>query len=723
MKRLEKLMVPWLLVVMACPTALLAGTTGKIAGTITDKTTGEPLPGVNVLVMGTSLGASTDLNGQYTILEVLPGTYRLQVSMIGYKKVIVEDVVVHIDQTARIDVALETEAVQANEVIVTAQQRLIKPDVATSVTSYTGNQAQQLPTVSVVSVLGLQAGVQGGWGGPLGGSSAPGYYYQNYQTGTVQVGGGISIRGSGGDQILFNVDGATLRDPRNDEPDTRIAMSDVKEISVERGGFNAEYGQVRGGIVNVVTREGDKSSYSGRFQVRLAPPQPKYWLAPGAYDIDNPMSFVLRPFFDPTVCWTGTTNGNWDQFTQEEYPKFEGWDAVAQAMNANGYNLTPAACQKAFEYETRKQQITNQPDYDIDAGLGGPVPIVSDALGNLRFFGSYRSNQSVLIWPLSRPDYSDYDGTFQVNSDISPTMKLQLNGLYGETFTERQNWDTGLGAYFYPQSPSDVAGVLGAPGQPSDLFSYFSNYCFSLTDIWHRNLTAKFSHTLNANTYYEVLLQNYTVHYNTAPGALRNTSDSVEVVPGFYEDSNPFGYMLSNSFANVIINGGSFWSMTRDHSYVSSSSITADLTSQVNFENMVKTGIEFDYDDLHFDYGIINSQLGQNVYSAHTLLDVFPYRGAAYVQDKLETNEFAMNAGLRLDLSDENSHWWDVDPFSTTGTVSFEPPDSATLANAQIATTPPKMQLIESSSFNLASDFGECKTVFQLWMVQRTAAV
>jgi outer membrane receptor protein involved in Fe transport len=689
-----------------------SGTTGKIAGTITDKSSGELLPGVNVLVIGTSLGTSTDLNGQYTILEVPPGTYRLQVSMIGYKKVIVEDVFVHIDQTSRVDVALETEAVQASEVVVTAQHPLIKPDVATSVSSYSAQQIEQLPTVDVVSVLGLQAGVQGGWSGPLGGANAPSYYTQNYQTGAVQVGGGITIRGSGGDQILFNVDGVTLRDPRNDEPDTRIAMSDVKEISVERGGFNAEYGQVRGGIVNVITREGDISSYSGRFQIRLAPPQPKYWLAPGAYDIDNPMSFALRPFFDPAVCWTGTSNGNWNQFTQEEYPSFEGWDAVAQAVNANGYNLTPAACQRAFEYETRKQQITNQPDYDIDGGLGGPVPLVSSALGNLRFFASYRSNQSVLIWPLSRPDYNDYDGTFQLNSDISPTMKLQFNGLYGETFTERQNWDTGLGAYFYPQSPSDVATVLGAPAIPSDLFDYFSNYCFSLTDIWHRDLSAKFTNTLSANTYYEVLLQNYTVHYNTGPGGMRDTSALFEIVPGFYEDSNPFGYMPNNNFNNVIINGGSFWSMTRDHSFVSTSSITADLTSQINFENLVKVGLEFDYNDLHFDYGLINSQLGQNVYSSRTQLDVFPYQGAAYVQDKLETKEFTMNAGLRLDLSDANFHWWDVDPFSSTGSIFFNPPDSATLANTPYLTTPPKMQLDLSPRLGISHPISENAKLF-----------
>ena len=168
MKRFLKAIPVVLFLIFVLADAGWAGTTGKIAGTIKDKTTGEALPGVNIVVMGTALGASTDLNGQYTILEVLPGTYKLQVSMIGYRKVEVEGVVVHTDQTARVDVALETEAVQATEVVVTASHPLIKPDVATSVASYTSQQIEQVPAVNAVSVLGLQAGIQGGFSGPLG---------------------------------------------------------------------------------------------------------------------------------------------------------------------------------------------------------------------------------------------------------------------------------------------------------------------------------------------------------------------------------------------------------------------------------------------------------------------------------------------------------------------------------------------------------------------------
>ncbi len=704
MRQLSKLAALIELLIISFPFIVLSGTTGKISGTISDMATKEPLPGANIIVVGTAFGAATDLDGHYTILEVPPGYYKVQISFIGYRKTTVENVRVYIDQTAHVDAPLEAEAVQANEVIVMAERHLIRPDVATSTVSVSADQAQQLPAVNVISALGLQAGVQGGWGGPLGGASAPTYYGQNYQTGSVQVGGGLSIRGGGGDQILFNVDGATLRDPRNNEPETRLAMSDVKEVSVERGGFNAEYGQVRSGIVNVVTREGNTVNYAGRFQLRLAPPQPKYWLAPGAYDLNNPMSYALRPFFDPAVCWTGTTNGNWDDFTRHEYPSFQGWDKVSQQLNANGYNLTPAGAQRAFEYEIRKKEINSQPDYDIDAGFGGPVPFVSSSLGNLRFYASYRSDKSMLVFPLSRPDYRDYDGTFQLNSDITPTIKLQLNALYGETFTERQNWD-GLGGYFYPQSAADVANVASSIGSPVDLITLWSDYIFSLTDIWHRNLSAKLTQTLNANSYYEVLVQNYTVNYNTGPGALRDTSaNKVEVVPGFYEDSNPFGYWPYND-VGVLVDGSSFIAKARDHSIVTTTTVKGDVTSQVNFENLVKAGVEFDYNDLNFDYGIINTQEGPNVYSSHTLMHVFPYRGDAYLQDKLETKEFTMNVGLRLDLSDANFHWWDINPFDNSFFQNYD-------TTKQFPTTPAKMQVDLSPRLGISHPISENAKLF-----------
>jgi len=109
MKQLIQMISLILLLTIVSVSSLWSGTTGKLAGTITDKANGDALPGVNIIIVGTNLGAATDANGNYTILEIPPGTYDVQISYIGYRKVTVNEVRVFIDQTARIDIALEEE--------------------------------------------------------------------------------------------------------------------------------------------------------------------------------------------------------------------------------------------------------------------------------------------------------------------------------------------------------------------------------------------------------------------------------------------------------------------------------------------------------------------------------------------------------------------------------------------------------------------------------------
>jgi hypothetical protein len=92
---------------------------------------------------------------------------------------------------------------------------------------------------------------------------------ENYASGKVSVQGDLTIRGGEGDNILFMVDGITMRDPRNNEPLAKIPLSPVEEISVVPNGFNAEYGQVQSSIVHVITREGGKQGYSGIFKYTM----------------------------------------------------------------------------------------------------------------------------------------------------------------------------------------------------------------------------------------------------------------------------------------------------------------------------------------------------------------------------------------------------------------------------------------------------------------------
>jgi outer membrane receptor protein involved in Fe transport len=665
MRQLIRVIVPILLLAIACTCPLWSGTTGKIDGRIIDKTNSEPLIGANVVVVGTSLGATTDLDGQYTILNVPPGVYSVQVSFIGYKKITVNDVRVFIDQTARVDIIMDAQVIEMGETVILAERKLIKTDVATSGASVSDQEIEALPVSNVVSAIGLQAGIRGGWAGTPGYAAQPQSYSQNYQRGNIGV-NGPSIRGGSGDNVLYMVDGVTQRDPRNNEPTTSIALSAVKEIAVERGGFNAEYGQVRSGLINVVTKEGSKHGYYGSFQGKISPAGPKFGTYPGILDVNDPYSWALRPYFDPAVCWTGTDNGAWNEYIKKQYPTFSGWNTVSKQLMTDSdptNDLTPVGAQRAFEYLTRKSQVKNKPDYDIDAGFGGPVPFVSEKLGDLRFFASYRSNDEVLLYPLARPDYTSYDGSIQVNSDITSSMKLRFSALFGKQYTQRWSWDA-AGTYSYVHWPNDFINA-GTPG-----FTLYSDYNLSISDIGYQSYSAKFTHAISPRTYYEISIDNYRRDYFTRPVASRDTSDRTEVLPGFSMGDFPFGYWtVATRDLDFLLIGTMHAAKARDNSVVSATTVKADFSSQINFKNLVKTGVEVVLNDLNLDYG----RKSTDNWDFHTLLHVYPVRASAYLQDKLETEGFTLNAGLRVDYSDPKIDWVTVDPNSVYYTSLYDP--------------------------------------------------
>ncbi len=85
---------------------LLTSSSGIIHGRVTDSSTGEPLCGATVMIVGTAMGAMTDRFGMYTITDVTEGTYALQVRMVGIGEVTVEGVEVVPDVAAEQDFQL-----------------------------------------------------------------------------------------------------------------------------------------------------------------------------------------------------------------------------------------------------------------------------------------------------------------------------------------------------------------------------------------------------------------------------------------------------------------------------------------------------------------------------------------------------------------------------------------------------------------------------------------
>lgn len=623
---------------------LMGGVTGKIAGTVTDSETGEPLVGANVIVEETDFGAATDLNGYFVILNVPPGEYTVRASMIGFADYAIQDVRVEIDLTTTLDFAMSSEVLAGQEVLVTAERRMIKQDVAASQKSITSSRIGELPFVGITEVLGLEAGI------------------------TSDLG----IRGSGRDQALFMVDGVVLRDERDNNPITQIPLSAVSEISVQTGGFGAEYHNVRSGVVNVVTKEGHPEYYSGTISVKRSPPGPKHFgISP--YDRN---AFWLRPYLDDDVAWTGTTNGAWDLYEQRQYPSFEGWNAVSERTLQDDdptNDLSPAAAQRLFRWQHRKEGDIREPDYNIDAGFGGPVPVLGKSLGNLRFYMSTRAVKEMYLIPTNRDALRDDTWMIKLSSDLSSSTKLTLVGLYGKTLaTSFTGFGREPGGTSYFRYDWEIASTVDRIGHTLSWRLYTNDY-WARTTIFTNIFSARLTRILNPRTYYEVFVERVEKNYRTGPGRPRSR-EVTELFPGYFMDEAPFGYEKFPVFAigDGMGMGGSV-STSRDTSRFTTWKAKFNLFSQINQQHQLSSGFEFVYDRFDLSFGAINWALPEG--NTWTEFSRSPLRATLFAQDKLETKGFIGILGLNLEYIDPNGEWYVVEPYDTDFLSSAYSPD------------------------------------------------
>ncbi|MBZ0180478.1 MAG: TonB-dependent receptor [Melioribacteraceae bacterium] len=208
--------------------------TGKIAGRIVDGSTGEPLPLVNVIVQETSLGAATDLDGYYSILNIGPGTYSIKASAIGYNSVTVENVRVSIDLTSEVDFQLyETSLELGQEIVIIAEKPLVTKDLTASTALIGADEIQALPITEFQEVLQLQAGVVGG-----------------------------NVRGGRSGEVVYAIDGVPVTDVYDGSTVVDVNASAIQELQFISGAFNAEYGRALSAYVNLATKEG-QSKFTG----------------------------------------------------------------------------------------------------------------------------------------------------------------------------------------------------------------------------------------------------------------------------------------------------------------------------------------------------------------------------------------------------------------------------------------------------------------------------
>ena len=649
-----------LLLMLLIPITDVLAQTGKIAGTVRDAETGEVLPGVNVVIDGTTQGAVTDLEGFYTILNIRPGTYALRVSFVGYAVQVINDVKVNTNLTSEVTVELQEQRVGLEEMVVTAARPIVQRDVSASIANISAEDIENLPATDVQRVVGLQAGFERG----------------------------LVIRGEGGDQVQFQVDGQSMASGRDNAPFVGVSFTNVQEVQVQTGGFNAEYGNVRSGLVNIITKDPSRTRYTvdviGRFSgasERTMGGVDIFGDEVNGYESRNGsgvfQSYHLRPLFDPDVAFVGTANGTWEDWMQAEYDSFDGWNNLATSYNeTNGTNVSPQDLQQAhLDHYMRKSLEVDVPDYEFDGTITGPVPGLSKLLGDLRFVASYRQTQSAYAVPQERTSFDERTIQGKLISNIGQGMKLELNTLYAtqDGINRSENGAPNLVVADLPAYPwtggSTVINDVG--DDPGEIYA---NIPYHLMDVDRFSIGAHFTHTLNQNTFYEVRLQSVGTDYFTrASGSTRSTDRTFSYANGAINlTEEPFGFTAIDFYGELGTGWrtAGHWGSGYDNSQVQRFSGRFDLTSQVNRYALFKAGVEYINTNYDVDFGeddIAHPHNGDPKWR----YDRTPQQAAAYAQTKLEFGGMVANLGLRMDYFHASGDWFTFTPFDRAFSAQF----------------------------------------------------
>jgi hypothetical protein len=577
-----------------------AGSTGKISGKVTDTKTKEPLVGVNVLLVGTRQGAATDVQGDFFIANIPPGTYAVKASQVGYKDVLVNDVLVRIDATTELNISMNQTVLQVGqEVVVTAQRPVIQTDNTATRVFLEPAEIINRPAVTVQEIVSTLPSV-------------------NIDNGVMSVRGGLL------NEVAFLVDGARARNPLNQEAFTNINLSSIQEMEVITGSYNAEYGEARSGVFNVITKEGGEH-YSFYSDLRYTPAGVKHW-GPSLYDPNTPL------------YWENTHARH-----------LQWWiDHPDQWVDPNGISgndprsiWTP---EQAYQnYLETHRPLTNYdriPGYQAELSLGGPLPLLDRAT----FFisGKY-SVQPPLMGNAFATRGRYFDGSAKVSYQLDPKTKVLLSGFVGNT---NDSWGYGDVPNFSWAADYGISGRYA--------YYDYSGLPKSETD----GETFKLTRVVDNATMYEFKLSRVFAARSTdvLPGdpigwdATSPTFDNLRATVPVYDSSgNIISYKDAPGGYQNIIGYHTLGYYYRYNDKNTDWTLTGYYQSQVNKYWQLKSGAEFTYYNLnHFNQAKPPDRVDQNVYN--------PYQGAVYEENKLEFSGFIMNLGLRFDIYNPNDY-------------------------------------------------------------------
>jgi hypothetical protein len=493
---------------------LYAGTTGKIRGVAVDRDSGAPLPGVNVSLVGTSLGASAGLDGEFFILQVPPGTYTVRASMIGRQTVIIENVVVKVDLTTPLRIRMVDEAIALDkEVTVYAEAPVIQKDVTASIQNIGIAEFERIPIRDTKQGLMVQAGV---FFDPIpvaGGLGSAGKGENRY-----------SVRGGSQDEVKWFIDGARVSNLLLGRADwggsfTNVPMPAIQEVQVMTGGFTAEYSEAQSGVVSIVTREGGEQ-FHGSAEV-IYGLSGQHHFGNYLYDPRTEKEFVEHTLADGSLdpaWWTSQRQAQ--LYDYRKIPDYTGTFSLDGPL----FRLQGAPLHFFTALQLRKQA------YAL------PHPRDSRDMQNAMFNLSY--NPKSIKMKLTGFYNHDAHSTLQENGDFTNQAKYyrgwgslldtytwMLNYGFTQVLSERLFYELKLGTYWsqFKEKPSEYS-LVGASQKPTlwgfhrydgyenEPFDHYSPALYNNILTGDLSLTGNVNWQLDANN---LLKSGFELRYNT----------------------------------------------------------------------------------------------------------------------------------------------------------------------------------------------------------------
>jgi len=610
---------------------------GKIAGRIVDKSTGEPMAGVNVIIEGTHLGTASDTDGFYFILNIPPGRYTVKAMMVGMTTVVKKDVEVNIDQTTTVNFKMQTEALKGEEIVVVAKRPVVKLDVSSSQRIMDIKAVESRPVDNFQELLSTEAGIRLTAG---------------------RGGNGLLIRGGGLNETNIVVDGLSTRDERTQQPMTNLSLTAIDEVQILTGGFNAEYGDIRSGMITVVTKEGSQDRYSANIDLRISPPARKHF-GPSPYGLDGP----FWPIYTGKDAFTGVTQAMVDS-GEYAYP-FVGWDEVAKKFLSDddpNNDYTPQELLEIWKWQHRQIKYADKPDYIADATVSGPIPGTSIA-----FMLSERYENLQLAYPFSRKNSLGSTTMLKLTTHLSPSMKLSFTNMY--------MYQAGVSGSVYHNTTGLITGTREGTEYAQSAVSkawlwHDATYNPIVNKQFRSGLTL--NHVLSNKTFYDVRLEYTRFSTVQEPMRMRDTTLIKQIGYRWYDEA-PFGYVGSSLGRGIsertdindefMMSGGG---RGQDHSRYWGISFSADLVSQISHHHQIKSGLSLDYTYFRERREVNNSYTTQPWKEApYNWVGYFndgPLKVGAYIQDKMEFAGMIANMGVRLDYLNALTSPYNLNP-------------------------------------------------------------